>query len=292
MPDATMHDVDVNRDSENCGRCGNRCGRLEVCARGACAYLTGFTKCPAAGTTGGVCVDLETSNFNCGECGNVCPRGTVCRNGTKCETPSTTVALRPETCAEMASPSEPGVSTTLYVGNFSEQGFTAYCDDLTTGPTTWLELTGAVENFTYLPPYGTGPRHVAGSAGPGMPGLRSTFTRVRFVGRPTRLLLQDNPTAEHVGWRLEDDVLRRSADLGLPFGCRDDVASASSMALTTSLAIASEWSAVGMIGARGTSSFPAVRRSVALTSQGCGGFFPDGVFTPYRPMYVRLAYQR
>jgi hypothetical protein len=62
----------------NCGGCGIKCDKGEVCSDGACACAGGFKSCgdPAA------CVNVKVDEANCGDCGNVCAG--KCANG-KCK---------------------------------------------------------------------------------------------------------------------------------------------------------------------------------------------------------------
>ena len=69
--------VDTQTDIENCGECGNACGRSTACVDGECiCFMTGRTWCGA-----GVCVDTANDAKNCGECGNVCPAANYCDRG-------------------------------------------------------------------------------------------------------------------------------------------------------------------------------------------------------------------
>jgi hypothetical protein len=56
---------DLNSDSSNCGKCGNRCAKLETCCGGSCIALA----------------DLKTDDLNCGQCGNACGGGQYCCQG-------------------------------------------------------------------------------------------------------------------------------------------------------------------------------------------------------------------
>jgi hypothetical protein len=74
----------LDSDLENCGRCGNACGKGESCCAGRCvnpATTTDIDNCGACGTKcttgalpgccGGNCVDLLT-DATCGTCSNAC----------------------------------------------------------------------------------------------------------------------------------------------------------------------------------------------------------------------------
>lgn len=109
--------IDPNKDSQNCGNCGNVCILPQVCANGVCGCGPDDTPCiddseccsqvcfasntcktcsnimssgsgldpmPMTFCGPGICADLRIDINNCGTCGNVCPRtsgGIVCDNG-------------------------------------------------------------------------------------------------------------------------------------------------------------------------------------------------------------------
>jgi hypothetical protein len=66
-------------DSNNCGRCGNRCSFSETCTGGSCSCGPGYTSCM------GSCVSQSSfmgDSSNCGRCGNSCSIGESCMGGT------------------------------------------------------------------------------------------------------------------------------------------------------------------------------------------------------------------
>ncbi len=67
--------ADLLSDPQNCGACGNSCGKA-ACSNGVCT-----TTCPTGQTLcAGSCVNTATDAFNCGACGNTCA-GTSCFGG-------------------------------------------------------------------------------------------------------------------------------------------------------------------------------------------------------------------
>lgn len=69
--------IDIQTDIDNCGACGNACGRGTACVDGEClCFMSGRTWCGA-----GSCVDIQNDAKNCGECGNVCPAANYCDKG-------------------------------------------------------------------------------------------------------------------------------------------------------------------------------------------------------------------
>jgi hypothetical protein len=73
--------VDLQSNSENCGKCGTACLNAQVCVAGACATECPGedTKCPSGATT--VCVNTQSDNDNCGSCGKACNAGEICFHG-------------------------------------------------------------------------------------------------------------------------------------------------------------------------------------------------------------------
>src|SRR5262249_19118608 len=70
--------IDVQFDSQNCGKCGNVCGKGKVCMNGACGdCANGQMQC------NGRCVALQTDISNCGACNTFRQKGRECVNG-KC----------------------------------------------------------------------------------------------------------------------------------------------------------------------------------------------------------------
>ncbi len=74
--------IDVQADTENCGKCGLVCSAGQACDKGVCSQ-----DCPASNTKcardGGAatCVNAKTDNANCGACGKACKSGEVCNGG-------------------------------------------------------------------------------------------------------------------------------------------------------------------------------------------------------------------
>lgn len=69
--------VDVQRDPENCGACGNQCSSDQVCSLGRCTDDCD-DDLEACGSS---CVDTELDSQNCGECGTECGAGQGCVDG-------------------------------------------------------------------------------------------------------------------------------------------------------------------------------------------------------------------
>ncbi len=104
----------LDRDPENCGACGIKCGALQVCSSGACASgcAGGSTQCAQA------CVDTKTDPANCGACGTTCKTDETCSAGsctptcgktqTACATDAgllcTDTAVDPENCGGCGTP--------------------------------------------------------------------------------------------------------------------------------------------------------------------------------------------
>jgi hypothetical protein len=70
--------VDLTKDPQNCGKCGNSC-QGDACQGGQCVISPGcppnLTKC------NGTCVNTSTDPKNCGGCNAPCPPGTACSGG-------------------------------------------------------------------------------------------------------------------------------------------------------------------------------------------------------------------
>ena len=67
----------LKTDANNCGKCGQGCGKDDDCVGGICCDK-GFANC------NGTCVDVADDTGNCGGCGNKCPPGDKCTGG-KCQ---------------------------------------------------------------------------------------------------------------------------------------------------------------------------------------------------------------
>jgi hypothetical protein len=59
-------EIDIVRDSNNCGGCGNVCSDGVSCIKGKCGCPSGQIECR------GDCIDPMNDDSNCGECGYVC----------------------------------------------------------------------------------------------------------------------------------------------------------------------------------------------------------------------------
>lgn len=71
--------VAMATDENNCGKCGHKCAKGEVCKHGKCTLV-----CPKGQVAcGNKCVDLESNKEHCGACGTSCPAGQTCVKG-KC----------------------------------------------------------------------------------------------------------------------------------------------------------------------------------------------------------------
>src|SRR5262245_55013551 len=72
--------VNLQDDTENCGKCDTVCAAGQVCAKGACSSEcpTGNTKCTKEAGAGVLCVNIKTDNANCGVCGRACKTGEIC----------------------------------------------------------------------------------------------------------------------------------------------------------------------------------------------------------------------
>lgn len=69
--------VDLQADAENCGECGNACGKAGVCSRGEC-----LSECPESlSACGGACRDLSSDVAHCGACDAPCVEGFECVDG-------------------------------------------------------------------------------------------------------------------------------------------------------------------------------------------------------------------
>ena len=79
--------VSILSDTNNCGACGNVCGKNQGCCNGACKALVTTTDCGACGNIcsggqgccGGSCAATNTVT-NCGACGTTCAAGQGCCN--------------------------------------------------------------------------------------------------------------------------------------------------------------------------------------------------------------------
>ena len=72
--------VDPRTDSNNCGRCNNRCYGDETCTGGTCQ--AGASGCTAPHTEcGSSCVDLASDPSHCGDCDRACGPDQACSEG-------------------------------------------------------------------------------------------------------------------------------------------------------------------------------------------------------------------
>jgi len=91
--------IDLLKDNNHCGSCGNHCQAGKSCCDGTCKALNTPENCGSCGNhcqagqacCNGACSRLDTVN-NCGSCGNRCTAGQTCCNGT-CKSLNT-----PENC--------------------------------------------------------------------------------------------------------------------------------------------------------------------------------------------------
>ncbi len=76
--------VNTDVDDDNCGSCGTKCQKTEICQKGHCVDLENPKTCEDGCGDGAccndTCVDLTSDNENCGSCGNSCGEGLFCRN--------------------------------------------------------------------------------------------------------------------------------------------------------------------------------------------------------------------
>ena len=76
-------EIDLAKDSKNCGLCGTACAPNQTCASGACtlvACVAGTDDCNKLAADG--CeVDLTSDTKNCGACGRACSASNICKSG-------------------------------------------------------------------------------------------------------------------------------------------------------------------------------------------------------------------
>ena len=91
--------VDLTKEPQNCGACGNKCATTQFCAGGKCTDQcnTPFKLC------GQFCVNLDTDHENCGTCGKGCTPDQDCI-GKAC-VKKCALGLTPcgDTCANLTS---------------------------------------------------------------------------------------------------------------------------------------------------------------------------------------------
>jgi len=69
--------VDLARDDEHCGACGETCGEGESCEEGGCVRI-----CPGGqALCGDSCRDVSSDPMHCGDCDAPCDAGQLCSNG-------------------------------------------------------------------------------------------------------------------------------------------------------------------------------------------------------------------
>ena len=74
--------VDLARNHDHCGACGNNCGDHGFCNNaGACLSCGNSPEGVARTWCGTACTDLTSDDQNCGACGNRCTGGRYCGNG-------------------------------------------------------------------------------------------------------------------------------------------------------------------------------------------------------------------
>jgi len=59
-------------DSANCGACGMKCDKGEICQKSMCSCPGGFKSCAPAAGGAAVCTNVRVDKQNCGDCGTVC----------------------------------------------------------------------------------------------------------------------------------------------------------------------------------------------------------------------------
>lgn len=273
-------------DRNNCGSCGQRCGVLQNCAGGACECMPGYRMCLGA-TPVNTCVDLQTSNFNCGGCGIECSPSTVCIRGSCMPRPGF-----PQSCAEARATREGPVR--LYLGNNCDQPYEAYCDDLESGPTTWLALPQGdatfERNFSFSRWQDNGNLGTNSAFGPG---LITRFQRVRFEPESLRINVHDPRHATSDGWDYPNGLLVDQL-FGIAAECRNgpDPQARINVDLTgLPFRLVSEWLPRGA-DARGSIVARSDQRVEATVHGACGGTYPDGIDYYYQPMHIRVAYRR
>ena len=98
--------VDLGKDPNNCGACGNKCCPAQGCGDGRCVggCPPGYTECPDPHGCF-ECIDLTTDPKHCGGCDVGCPSGTTCVDGS-CATPDAGSDTATDSITDAASDGE------------------------------------------------------------------------------------------------------------------------------------------------------------------------------------------
>jgi hypothetical protein len=130
--------VDTKIDSNNCGSCGTKCSKGEVCSNGTCGTTCSAAQTMCAGGGGApYCADTMTDNANCGACGNVCGQGLACSNG-KC--PALTVTGGSYTLLD----SDAGVHS---ISSAAGASFTLLNESDASVDLKWVDYSGAEQSY-------------------------------------------------------------------------------------------------------------------------------------------------
>jgi VHL beta domain/Stigma-specific protein, Stig1 len=135
--------VDTKIDSENCGSCGNKCGKGDVCSNGSCGSTCSAEQALCTGNGGApYCADTKTDNANCGACGNACGQGLACTDG-KC--PALTVTGGTYTLLD--SDADGGVRS---ISSAAGASFTLLNESDASVDLKWVDYSGAEQSYGTL----------------------------------------------------------------------------------------------------------------------------------------------
>jgi hypothetical protein len=73
--------VDTQKDTNNCGECGIKCGPGKSCVAGVCKVVTSETCSEGTTNCNEACVNTRNDISNCGKCGIKCDPGKSCVDG-------------------------------------------------------------------------------------------------------------------------------------------------------------------------------------------------------------------